>query len=60
MARGVNLRPDYALSGGGALDIGLVKRVGDALGLDLLVPPLPQIVAALGAAVVAEERWSSL
>ena len=46
---------DCALSGGGALDIGLVKSVEEKLGIRLLVPPQPQIVTALGAAIMAEE-----
>lgn len=59
MARGINLNPDYALSGGGALDTGLVKRITDTLDVSVLLPPSPQLVSALGAALVAEERWSS-
>ncbi len=59
MARGINLKPDYALSGGGALDTGLVKRVTDTMGISLLLPPRPQFVTALGAALVAREKWSS-
>ncbi|MGE5544507.1 MAG: acyl-CoA dehydratase activase [Bacillota bacterium] len=59
MARGVKPVPDYVLCGGGALDIGLVKWVTDAMGVSLLLPPRPQLVTALGAALVAEEKWNS-
>jgi len=59
MAMGVNLKPEYALSGGGALDTGLVKRVQDTMGLSLLLPPMPQFVTAQGAALVAKERWNN-
>jgi len=51
----VGLETDCALSGGGGLDVGLIKSVEDKLGVKLLVPPQPQIVTALGAAIMAEE-----
>ncbi len=51
----IGLQKDRALSGGGALDIGLVKSVEEKLGVKLLVPSEPQIVTALGAAIMAEE-----
>lgn len=51
----VGLQKDCALSGGGGLDIGLVKSVEEKLGVRLLVPAQPQIVTALGAAIIAEE-----
>jgi predicted CoA-substrate-specific enzyme activase len=52
----VGLEEDCAITGGGALDVGLVMRVEERLGVHLLVPPQPQITAALGAALVAAER----
>ena len=52
----VRLEPDCALIGGGGKDIGLVKSTGELLGVSLLVPEEPQIVAALGAALIAETR----
>ncbi|MFC1907496.1 acyl-CoA dehydratase activase [Chloroflexota bacterium] len=54
----VGLEADCALIGGGAKDIGLVKSIEEALGLSLLAPEEPQIVSALGAALLAEERAS--
>ena len=51
----VGLEERCAISGGGALNIGLIKRVEDKLGVELLVPSEPQYVTALGAAVMAEE-----
>ena len=56
----VGLEEDCAITGGGALDVGLVKRVEEKLGVQLLVPPEPQIIAALGAALLAEERAPAL
>lgn len=55
----VGLEPDCALIGGGAKDIGLVKSIEESLELSLLVPEQPQIVAALGAALIAREKASS-
>ena len=52
----VGLEKDCAISGGGALNIGLVKSVEEKLGVPLLVPPQPQFINAIGAAIMAEER----
>lgn len=51
----VGLEKDCAISGGGGLDVGLVKSLEDKLGIKLLVPPQPQIVTAFGAAIMAGE-----
>jgi predicted CoA-substrate-specific enzyme activase len=51
----VGLAKDCAISGGGALDIGLVRSIEDTLGIQLLIPPKPQFVTALGAAMIAED-----
>ncbi len=56
LAGRIGVEKDCAISGGGALDVGLVKSVGEKLGIQLLVPPQPQLVTALGAAIMAEER----
>ena len=49
----VGRKEPCAISGGGGLNVGLVKSIED-LGIQLLVPPQPQIVNALGAAVIAQ------
>lgn len=54
----VGLEPDCALIGGGAKDTGLVKSIEELLERRLLVPAEPQIVAALGAALMAREKAS--
>jgi len=56
----VGLKRDCALIGGGAKDIGLVKSIEEKLGFNLLVPEEPQIIAALGAALIAEEKLASV
>jgi len=52
----VGLEKDCAVSGGGALNLGLIKSMEEKLGIQLLVPPHPQFITALGAAIIAEER----
>jgi predicted CoA-substrate-specific enzyme activase len=52
----VGLEAECALCGGGGLDVGLIKSLEAKLGLQLLVPSHPQIVTALGAAVLAQEK----
>ena len=49
----LGLEQDLALVGGGARDIGLVKSIEDKMHVDIFVPDEPQIVAALGAALIA-------
>jgi len=49
----LGLEQDLALVGGGARDIGLVRSVKDRMHVDIFVPDEPQIVAALGAALIA-------
>ncbi len=55
----VGLEPDCALVGGGAKNIGLVRSIEERLGVNVLVPEEPQIVAALGAALIAEGKAAS-
>lgn len=45
-----------AISGGGGLDPGLVKALEEELRVKLFLPPQPQIVTAIGAALMAEEK----
>ena len=52
----VGMEKYHAICGGGALNIGLIKSVESKLGIPLLVPPQPQLVTALGAAIMAEEK----
>lgn len=52
----VTLQKECALSGGGALNVGLIKSLEEEVGIQLLVPPLPQITIAFGAAIMAEEE----
>jgi predicted CoA-substrate-specific enzyme activase len=56
MVARLGVEPDCAVVGGGAKDIGLVKSIGEGLDCKLLLPEEPQIVAALGAALLAWEK----
>jgi predicted CoA-substrate-specific enzyme activase len=56
MSRGVALEKDFAVIGGGALDIGLVQAINEKLGVNALVPDNPRLMAALGAALLASEK----
>lgn len=54
----LGIKRDVALTGGGAKDIGLVRSIENTLKITTLVPEEPQIVAALGAALIAEDIGS--
>lgn len=56
LAMRVGLDPDYAVTGGGAMDTGLVNSISTEISAKLFVPDDPQITAALGAALIAEEQ----
>lgn len=49
-ARG--LEKECAVTGGGALDMGLIKQIGDRLGVQLRLLDTPQVICALGAAII--------
>ena len=50
------MKPDFALVGGGAEDLELVRAIESLLGETPLIPEEPQTVAALGAALIAEDN----
>jgi predicted CoA-substrate-specific enzyme activase len=50
----LGIEQDVALAGGGAKDIGLVRSIEETLGINTLVPEEPQIIVALGAALIAQ------
>ena len=51
----LGIEEQIGLVGGGARDIGLIRGIEERLGFAALVPDEPQIVAALGAALIAAE-----
>lgn len=56
LAERVGVEMDVAMTGGGARDIGLVQALSEIRRHPILVPPHPQMIAALGAALLAGER----
>ena len=56
LCKRMGIEEEVAAVGGVALNRGLVKILGEELGLGVLVPDTPQLVAALGAAVIAKEN----
>ena len=51
----VGVQQDFVISGGIARNVGVVRRLEEQLGLAAHIPADPQIVGALGAAVLARE-----
>ena len=56
MARRVGIRERVVFAGGAALNRCLRKLVGEKLGVELTVPDKPQIVGAIGAAILAGQK----
>jgi activator of 2-hydroxyglutaryl-CoA dehydratase len=55
MARRVGVEPPVAFAGGVAKNVGVVRALEEVLGETLIVAEEPQIVGALGAALVARD-----
>ncbi|RLC94270.1 MAG: 2-hydroxyglutaryl-CoA dehydratase [Chloroflexi bacterium] len=55
LCKRIGIEKEVAVTGGVALNSGLVSILQEEMGFDLLVPEAPQGVAALGAAIVARE-----
>ena len=53
MARRMGLEKEVTMTGGVAMNRGVVRAIEEALGLRLNVPAEPQLVGALGAALIA-------
>lgn len=56
MVTKIGLEKKCAVAGGGGLDIGLVKRMENKIGTELIVPSQPEIISALGAAIIAKQK----
>jgi len=55
MVKRLGLVPPVAMAGGVAKNIGVVKAIEKEIGEPLVVPSEPQIIGALGAAILAME-----
>ncbi|MBM4452240.1 MAG: 2-hydroxyglutaryl-CoA dehydratase [Chloroflexi bacterium] len=60
LVKKVKLEEPCAICGGGAFNVGLVTMIEQELDINVLVPPQPQIIAALGAALIAQSTNSTL
>jgi predicted CoA-substrate-specific enzyme activase len=56
LLRRVGIQPDFAITGGIARNVGVVRRLEEMAGIKALLPEEPQIVGALGAALFAQDR----
>jgi activator of 2-hydroxyglutaryl-CoA dehydratase len=56
MCKRIGIEKDVAAVGGVAMSKGLIHVLEEALGFEILVPEMPQTVAALGAAIIAREN----
>ena len=56
MAMKMRVEVDCAMTGGGAIDVGLVKTMEKENGQPILEPENPMITGAIGAALIANER----
>lgn len=59
LLKSVSIRPRVMMSGGVAKNKGVVKVLERLLGTEIFIPPEPQIVGALGAALFALESLGS-
>jgi activator of 2-hydroxyglutaryl-CoA dehydratase len=59
MLKRLPLEDEIVFCGGGALNGCLHELIGRALGKEVRLPPAPQIVAALGAALSVEDPGGS-
>lgn len=56
LLRRVGIEKDFAITGGIAKNIGVVKKLEQKAGVTALIPEEPQIIGALGAALYARDR----
>jgi (R)-2-hydroxyacyl-CoA dehydratese activating ATPase len=58
MTQRIGVVPEVVLTGGVGKNVGIVRAIEEKLGLTALVPEDPQIVGALGAALIAQQMTS--
>ena len=57
LARRLGIKPDLVLTGGVAMNTGMVRAMKESLGCELFVPEEPLLTGALGAAILAKETY---
>ncbi|MFC1938460.1 acyl-CoA dehydratase activase [Chloroflexota bacterium] len=60
LCKRIGVEKDVVVVGGVALNEGLVHILGEELGFEIKVPDAPQIVGALGAAIIAKENMEKV
>jgi predicted CoA-substrate-specific enzyme activase len=60
LIRRLGIEETIAMTGGVAKNIGIVKAIENMLGSVLFIPEEPQITGALGAALIANERYNNM
>jgi len=55
MGRDIGFQKDVAFTGGVAKNVGVQRELESAIGIQIIVPEEPQIVGALGAALLADD-----
>lgn len=60
MLERIDMQPELCISGGVAKNIGIVRRIEDRLGRQVKVASEPEIVGALGAALIAQDRLAAM
>jgi len=56
LCKRIGIEKDVAVTGGVALNRGLINVLQEEIGFNVLVPEVPQAIAALGAAIIAREN----
>lgn len=59
LLNGVGIEPELCITGGVGKNIGIVRRIEDRLGRPVRVPTDPQIIGALGAALIAQDKLAA-
>lgn len=60
LIRRLGVEETIAMTGGVARNIGIVRAIENMLGTVIFIPQEPQITGALGAALIANERYSKM
>jgi predicted CoA-substrate-specific enzyme activase len=55
MVRSLGIEKDVVVTGGGAMNVGLVKAIEEKVGFGVSVPPKPLLTGALGAAFLGKD-----
>ncbi|MFC2016186.1 acyl-CoA dehydratase activase [Chloroflexota bacterium] len=60
MGKSVSFKKDVVFTGGVARNVGMKKALEEEINLEILIPEEPQIMGALGAAILAKSEYKKL